>query len=137
MAKGVATAIFVATAKVATASGELPFGFGGQAEGFAGEGIQFGDKLLTIVPRNLLNRQICALKTAWVDTHHRLPERLGHFRFANAVGRQRHFMRGHFISVGIAALLSGGTHGEGTAFHAHHFKGYAIGFKSINLRRGG
>ena len=56
ISEGVAAAIFVATAIVATASGELPFGFSGQAEVLAGEGIQFGDKLLAIFPRNIIHR---------------------------------------------------------------------------------
>ena len=54
----VAATIFVAPTLIATASGELPFGFGRQAEVLAGEGIQFANKGLTIFPRNVLYRQV-------------------------------------------------------------------------------
>ena len=52
----VAATVFVALAHVTTPSSIFPFCFSGQAEVFAGEGIQFGDKLLAIVPRHLLYR---------------------------------------------------------------------------------
>ena len=55
VAEGVAATILIASALVATASGKLPFRLGGQAEVLAGEGIQFGDKLLAIFPRNIIH----------------------------------------------------------------------------------
>ena len=58
VAEGVAATILIAAAIVATTCGELPFRLGGQAEGFAGEGIQFGDKRLAIFPRNIFYRQV-------------------------------------------------------------------------------
>lgn len=119
----VAARVFVTLAAVPAASGVLPFGLGGQAEVLAGQLVQLGDERLTVIPAYALHGSLqVAGEASGVAAQHRLPQLLGDLGLTDAVAAESHQMGGFLVTVGIAALLGCGSHGERAALDRHHKK---------------
>lgn len=73
----------------------------------SGSALSFSEKLLTVVPRNILHGQVRPFKLRWVVPHNRLPQHLRHLVLPDPASlRQRHLMDGLLGVVGIAVIAA-------------------------------
>ena len=95
-------------------TGIFPFRFGGEAEVFAGPGIELVDEVLDVVPGDVLHREAVALEMGGVGAHDGFPLGLSDFIFTH-VKAVRNSDAMLWVFPTITAFFRGwGAHPEGS-----------------------
>ena len=115
-AGGVTAGILVALGAARSTCRIFPLGLGGQAERHVKDVAQTRNELLSLLPRDIVHRQlqIATIHTVIV-AHDRLPQFLCHLVFADAVGGQHRAVYWRFVGIGRGALLLGSALLKGAA----------------------
>ena len=128
----VASAILISSAILASSCCILPLGFGRMSELLSSQSVQLLDKLLAVVPRNVLHRSlIVAFEVRRVAAHYCLPQLLRYFRLSYVVVRKGNAVNRFLVIECITALLRGRSHAERATLNLYHLKLYAFDSKSL------
>ena len=128
-----ATTILVTTALLAATGRIFPFCLCRQAELSTCQAVQFANKLQTIIPANLLYRQVVTLEIGRISSHHCLPQRLGHLVFTYIVIICQDNLTNRFLVIPRILHLRSSTHHKGTSLDFHHINSDAVLHRDRNL----